>query len=1162
MSDAAHEDLPDTLDAPPAAPKVRAIAPPRVDSVAGGLTLLAADAATAVVGGGTAQLEVVDRARYEVTGEVGRGGIGRVLRASDTRLCRPVAIKELLGSSGEVAEERFVREALLTARLQHPSIVPLYEAGRWPSGAPFYAMKLVTGRSLEDVIAETRSLPQRLALLPHVLAATEAIAYAHSERIIHRDLKPANVLVGAFGETVVIDWGLAKDLALPETEGDAPAEVTVDAPAAASEPAKASRRSGPGTTPPAEKLTLHGTVMGTPAYMPPEQARGSDVDERADVYALGAILYHLLAGTCPYDGETAGQILRSVHAGPPAPLGARQPGIPEDLVTIVTKAMARDRAARYPSARELAEDLRRFQTGQIVGAHSYSRGELLRRFGRRYRAALSVAVAAIVVLTLLGAVSVRRIMAESTRAREKQASAEEAEHRAMERADDLTLVQARAAVERDPNQAIGWLKTLSPGFQRWPVARLIAADARAGGIATVLRAQPGAVNDLSFSPDGKLLVTVSDDHSVQLWDPASPTSGRLFAGHTDEVWAAAFSPDGSHVVSASKDRTLRIWDVKSGQSRVLTGHVGPISEIAFAGPDVLVSGSDDGTARLWDVATGAARGVLGGPGVVRSIAVAPDGRSVAASGRDGLLRLWDVKTGAVRSFAGHPVMIMGVAVSPDSKTVATRDVDGMVRLWDAATGASRILAERLGDRVASLSAFGKLRFSPDGTTLAAAGDGSFVRVWELATGAMHRFDGPEGPTSWIAFSPDSKLLAVASFDHTARVVDLASRVSRVFRGFENEVTTVAFSRDSKVLAAGSGDGRVRLFPIATPPSRVLGDGLTKLAALDLSPDQQRALAAGEDGTVRLWTLASGALTLLEGHQGPVLDARFSPDGSLIASAGDDGTTRIWDLTGHAIWILPGRSSARALAFSPNGRLVAASGANGVVQLIDVDSGAPRELRGHEGVVTSVAFSRDGARLVSASADHTIRIWDVAAGASQILRGHDAAVLSAELSPDGKRVASGGIDHTLRLWDLATGESQRVDAGGAGIRQIVFSSDGKRLFTCDIYEASVRTWDTQPLAPRPPLRGHLDVAQQIALSPDERRLVSASVDGTVRLWDLASGESRILRGHTGPVSSVAFSADGRQIVSSSADGTLRIWPDDLPDDPAALRAWIEAATSDR
>ena len=1155
MSDAPTHDPQETLDAPSSGPGLPRARPYEIESLEGGLTLLAPEGPRLPGSAEPSWLPVVDRRSYEVAGEVGRGGIGRVLRASDTRLNRPVAIKELLGSAGEVAEERFVREALLTARLQHPSIVPLYEAGRWPSGAPFYAMKLVTGRSLEDVIAESLTLPQRLALLPHVLAAAEAMAYAHSERIIHRDLKPANVLVGAFGETVVIDWGLAKDLAAPEVEG------VQQEPATTIAPPRPARRAGPGTTPPAEALTLTGTVMGTPAYMPLEQALGSGVDERADVYALGAILYHLLAGACPYQGETSAQVLKQVHAGAPEPLAKRQPGIPEDLLTIVNKAMERDRANRYPSAQELAEDLRRFQTGQIVGAHHYSRGERLRRFGRRYRAALAVAAAAILVLAITGVVSVRRIMAESSRAREKQATAEQAERRAVERADDLTLVEARAAVARDPNQAIDWLKSLSPSFQRWPAARLIAADARAQGIATVLRGHTGVINSMGFSPDGKLLATVSDDHSVRLWDPAAPSQSRIFAGHTDEVWGETFSRDGAQLITTSKDRSVRIWDVKTGESRALLGHTAPVTEVQFAGPDLLISSADDDTARIWDLKTGEARGVLGGRHIIRSLAVAPDGRTAAGGGHDGLLRIWDLKSGEVRALPGHPVIISGVAFSPDSATIATRDNDGMVRLWDAATGAGRTLSERLGHHVFQLAPFGKLRFSPDGSWLAAAGDGSFVRVWEVANGAEHRLDGPDGRTAWIAFSPDSKLLAASSFDHTAHVWELASGASRIFRGFDTELSAVAFSPDGQSLAAASSDGMVRVFPMATLPSRVVTDARVKLGALDLAPDQASVLASGEAGTMRLIDLASGAFTSFEGHEKAVLNAQFSPDGSLIASAGEDGTTRIWDRTGHAIWIFSGRAPNPSLAFSPDSRFVAAPGASGAVQLIDIDSGTLRELEGHTAAAVTVTFSRDGAQLASTSVDKTIRIWDLATGASRVLAGHEAALLGASFSPDGKSLASGSDDHTLRLWSLATGESRRVDAGGAGIAQLVFSADGKTLFTCDVFDASIRIWDAATLAPRTSLRGHQALGVHLALSPDERRLVSASGDGTLRLWDLASSESRILRGHTGAVTAVAFSADGKQIVSSGADGTVRVWPDDLPEEPEALRGWIEGATLD-
>ena len=328
----------------------------------------------------------VDQAHYILDREIARGGMGRIRVARDRRLRRDVAVKEILHADSATAL-RFEREVRITARLQHPSIVSVHEAGRWPSGEPFYAMKLVTGRSLDEVISSAKSLEERLALLPNVLAIADAIAYAHGERVIHRDLKPKNVLVGAFGETVVIDWGLAKDLADTSIE-------SVD--------------SGGHTSSGSE--TEVGEVIGTPAYMPPEQAEGKPVDERADVYSIGAILDHLLSGRPPYTGSNSLAIIIAVREGPPVPLAKRQPGVPPDLLAIVERAMARDISARYPSARELAEDLRRYQTGQLVGAHRYSLGQLLRRWMRKYRTALSVAGVALVVLVVVAIVAVQRIV--------------------------------------------------------------------------------------------------------------------------------------------------------------------------------------------------------------------------------------------------------------------------------------------------------------------------------------------------------------------------------------------------------------------------------------------------------------------------------------------------------------------------------------------------------------------------------------------------------------------------------------------------------------------------------------------------------------------------------------------------------------------------------
>jgi serine/threonine protein kinase/tetratricopeptide (TPR) repeat protein len=333
----------------------------------------------------------VSPGHYEIKGEFARGGMGRILLAQDRRLGRTVAIKEIRADAGPDAPDRFVREALVTARLQHPAIVPVYEAGRWKGGRPFYAMKLVEGRSLEELLEEAENLSARLALLPHLIAVTEAVAYAHGRRVVHRDIKPANVVVGSFGETVVVDWGLARDL------GADPAD---------SSPIRTASR-GEGDS----GATVAGTILGTPHYMPPEQARGLPVDERADVYALGAMLYFLLTGAPPHSGSSGQEVLAAAVSGGIEPVDRLEPDAPPDLVAIVNKAMATSPEDRYPTAMELAADMRRFETGQLVSAYSYSLRDLVRRFITRHRAEVIVAAALSAILVaavVIGFVAVRR----------------------------------------------------------------------------------------------------------------------------------------------------------------------------------------------------------------------------------------------------------------------------------------------------------------------------------------------------------------------------------------------------------------------------------------------------------------------------------------------------------------------------------------------------------------------------------------------------------------------------------------------------------------------------------------------------------------------------------------------------------------------------------
>ena len=316
--------------------------------------------------------------RYALISELARGGGGKITIAIDRKLGRRVALKRPLDADGGA---RLEREAFVLARLQHPSIVPIHDAGHDPDGAPFYTMKLIDGETLAARVARATSFDARLTLLAAVTSVAEAMAYAHAQGVIHRDLKPGNVVIGEFGEVAVIDWGLGKLV------DDAPDELATGGGAAS-------------------ELTGHDSVVGTPAYMAPEQARGALVDRRADVYALGAMLYHVLSGKLPYAEADAATTLVHLQGGPPPPsVDVREPRVPRDLAAIVSKAMARDLELRYPNAAELAEDLRRYQNGRLVAAHRYRVWTRAWRWLRRHRArvaigtgalALSVAAAAVV----------------------------------------------------------------------------------------------------------------------------------------------------------------------------------------------------------------------------------------------------------------------------------------------------------------------------------------------------------------------------------------------------------------------------------------------------------------------------------------------------------------------------------------------------------------------------------------------------------------------------------------------------------------------------------------------------------------------------------------------------------------------------------------------
>jgi serine/threonine protein kinase len=444
--------------------------------------------------------------RYKLGEELGRGGMGRVVEAYDTHLGRTVALKEVLASTSASLAKRFQREVRITARLEHASIVPLYDSGVMADGRPYYVMRRVSGRPLDELILRARNLDERLALLPNVLAAIDAIGHAHRRGVIHRDLKPANILVGDLGETVVIDWGLAKVIGEEEPP---PASFEPFVPSAGD-----------------SLKTQIGSVFGTPGFMAPEQARGDELDARSDVYALGATLYQLLAGKPPVGGSSATEVIASTLTKRVVPLTKVAPTAPPELATIIDKALTFEAEARYADAGALGEDVRRFLTGQLVAAHRYTRRERLTRFAKRHRAALLVAALAATAVAVLSWVSVHRILQERDAATSARSEAERQRlvadtqaAAARQRADQLLLAHARGLLESSPTEAIAALKHIeSTSPQTLDTAKAIAKAAVARGVAWGLRSLPGATVSLELTRDGKRLLQVNRSGALQIID--------------------------------------------------------------------------------------------------------------------------------------------------------------------------------------------------------------------------------------------------------------------------------------------------------------------------------------------------------------------------------------------------------------------------------------------------------------------------------------------------------------------------------------------------------------------------------------------------------------------------------------------------------------------
>ncbi len=1063
--------------------------------------------------------------RYELGAEIARGGMGRVLEATDTLLGRTVAIKQVLGADADTLR-RFARETRITARLEHPAIVPVHDAGGLDDhGAPFYVMRRISGRPLERLVATADELNDRLVLVPHIVAAAQAIAHAHARGVVHRDIKPSNILVGEPGETIVIDWGLAKAIAEPDDPLD-PAALERALPTVTG----AVIEGDDGIH------TRAGIVYGTPGFMAPEQLRGKPVDERCDVYALGATLYHLLSRKPPHFAKDAGTMMHAAAHEPAVPIADVVPGVPRELATIVDTALAFDAAQRYPDARALAEDLQRFLNGQLVASHRYSPRERLVRFVRQHRVSVGIGAIAATALALVGTIAVVRVVAERDRADaaatvaiEQRAVAVEARERAEARAEELVLAQARIEVTQNPTRALAMIAPLAA--KRWREVRSIAAAARVNGVAWGMPASPHTLH-LERSSDGRRALSVGDDGAVRVYDLAAHTVrsvAQLEAG-TLARWA-----DDERRLVTWRAATLTVIELGSGGRRVIPVS-SPVRDVATIG---VVAHWVDEAGGVWSLdlaGTQPLQRPIDEP--ISALAASPDGRWLALAGRYNLLAI-DLSKPADPA---HSLM-MGKVLALDWSSKGDRlgaivgrySVDYMMR----GDRPRLLMRDEVGDRDHVLVA-------RDGLLAGGAAGVGFVGVGE-ATLQAHLSGGTIGIAEArreTLLAGGREAIAVLGPDGDRALVPPFGGLERIDASAQSPYVLGAVA--AQLLVWNLDD--VQPLTLAKEP-----------AALARFAGNRHVIAGFTDSPAR-WIELGGVTSQPLGAWGALLD---------VAATRDEATACVVDAghRAHVVFSGPARrpplevpGTADVVGFVSPHEIVIGVTSPARVDVFDVRTSERRNLVARPAPLAHLAWSRGAGTWVAAAfADRALWRARVDGGGSMTLTS-DAPILAHVIADDG--TVHFGAGSQLRVWPatgaapatLATFAQPIIAMGpaGNGTLVVVLADGATHVVDPAIADPARRLTAAPALVP-----GAFAMAADTGLLVEQQRGGLDVIDPSTRYrWTLArpSDRAQMAGGRALVYAFPAIAPDGNTIVAQTAT-TLVAWRLNLPPDAAATEKWL-------
>lgn len=979
--------------------------------------------------------------RFVIQSRLGAGAFGTVYRAYDPHLEREVALKVpnpgVLDSPKRVA--RFLREAKSAANLRHPHIVPVYDAGR-DNEQYYIATAFIAGQPLADRIEDQGNEFRQAAIWTRELA--EALAYAHEQRIVHRDVKPANCMVDEEGHLHLMDFGLAFR---QEEES---------------------------------RLTNDGTVLGTPAYMAPEQAAGREAGPAADQYSVGVILYELLTGRTPFAGPVSVVIHNQIHMDPEPPHRQR-PDVSKDLETICLKALSKESGQRYVSCQALADDLRRWLEGEPILARRVGPVERLVTWTRRNPITAGLVATLAVVLVAGTTISTALAVEANRRAA--------AETRALKRATEATdeaIAQARIA-DDERSRAEDELERAERLFY---ASKINSAESALNRLDST-----GAINHLNGSPKHR-----RGWEFRHLWNRADQ-SRQTLTGHLGGLDTVCITPDGTRIVSAGVENTVRIWDAKTGREcLILKGHRGSVSCVRVT-PDSqrIVSGSKDGTVKIWDIETGEELHTFTNQaGAVHCVCISPDGRWIVGGGGGGTLNIWDTETKqGLRTLSGHTGQVLSVSISSDGRRIVSGGDDTLIKVWDATTGQELLTAKGHSESIC---------FTPDGLRIVNA-LGDTVTVWGGNNGEeLLALKGHTGSVLSVCVTPDGRQIVSGGRDRTVKVWDAVNgQELRTLSGHTDWVKSVGVSPDGRRLVSGSRDGTVKVWDaqngqesgmLSWRPGRGHSNCVTSTA--------RRIVSGDADGNIYILDAETGQeVRTLTGHTSHVACLSVTSDGRRIVSGGFDASIKVWDsVSGQELWSKPSGhpGGIRSVCFSHDGYRTVGSHITSL-KVWKTETG--EELcspAGHDSTVTSVGFAPNGKWFVSGCNSGTLKAWDTETGQElRTLNGHSSYVLSLVVTPDGRRIISGGDDSMIKIWNAETGEELRT------------------------------------------ISGHTGPIGSLAVTPDGQRIVSGGEDKTMKVWDVETGQELLaLSGHIGAVKSVNVTPDGRRIISS--DGTIRIW----------------------